>query len=334
MEKLLTVSVAAYNMEKYLRRTLESLAVPEILDALEVFVVDDGGRDASLAIAQEFERAHPGCFHAVHKENGGYGTTVNWSLAHATGKYFRPLDGDDWFARDGLIALIELLRETDADAVVTPCTRVYFDGDRETGERTLIADSEEISRLSEMRDGRRLLMHRFTYRTDILRAAKLELPGRVFYTDNIYVCAPLLEARSVRYLDAPLYCHRIGRADQSMSAEALARNLDHSTAVNRLLAGYCAEARRANCPNTALMEDFAAYMNRGMLRQLLAAPATRENLERLRRYDADMRALSPEVYQSAARSGKIGRLIAHLRRVNYAPWPLLRPLMHGRLGGR
>ena len=334
MGKLLTVSVAAYNMEKYLRRTLESLAVPEVLDELEVFVVDDGGKDASLAIAQEFERAHPGSFHAVHKENGGYGTTVNWSLAHATGRYFRPLDGDDWFERDGLIALIELLRGTDADAVITPCTRVYFDGDRETGARTLLAESEDAATLAELRGGKHLLMHRITYKTDILRAVKLELPGRVLYTDNIYVCAPLLQARSVRFLDAPLYCHRIGRAEQSMSAAVVSRHMDDSLTVNRKLAGFCAEARRTDCPNAELIENFTAYLNRGMLRQLLMAPASRENLARLRQYEADIRALSPAVYEDAARTGKLGKLIARLRKLNYAPWPLLRPLMRNRLGGR
>ena len=40
--KLLTVSIAAYNVEAYLTETLESLAVPEILDELEVLVIDDG----------------------------------------------------------------------------------------------------------------------------------------------------------------------------------------------------------------------------------------------------------------------------------------------------
>ena len=327
MEKLLTVSVAAYNMEKYLRKTLESLAVPEVLDALEIFVVDDGGKDASLSIAQEFERAHPDSFHAIHKENGGYGTTVNWSLAHATGKYFRPLDGDDWFARDGLIALIELLKGTDVDAVITPCVQVFFDGDQETGKRKMLAESEDITVLSELRDARKLMMHRITYRTDILRASKTELPGRILYTDNIYICAPLLKARTVRYLDAPLYCYRMGRSEQSMDPLVLARHIYDSMAVNYALVGFCIDARGSHCPNADVLERYTAYMNRSLLRQMLIVPATRENLDRIRKYEADIRLMSAAVYEETARSGKIGKLFRFLRRMNYAPWPLLRPFM-------
>ncbi len=106
MEKLLTISIAAYNVEGYIRNTLDSLIVPEILDKLEVFIVDDGGNDNTLQIAREYESKYPETFHAVHKENGGYGSTVNYSIAHATGKYFKLLDGDDWYLSRNLKRLI------------------------------------------------------------------------------------------------------------------------------------------------------------------------------------------------------------------------------------
>ena len=85
-EKLLTISVAAYNVEDYLDQALESLADPAYVNRLEVFVVDDGGSDQSLLIAKSYEEKYPDTFHAIHKENGGYGSTVNYSIAHATGE--------------------------------------------------------------------------------------------------------------------------------------------------------------------------------------------------------------------------------------------------------
>ena len=66
MGKLLTISIAAYNVEEYIRNTLDSLIVPEILDKLEVFIVDDGGNDDTLQIAREYEAKYPETFHAVH----------------------------------------------------------------------------------------------------------------------------------------------------------------------------------------------------------------------------------------------------------------------------
>ena len=40
MGKILTISVAAYNVENYIRDTLESLVIPELLDDLELFIID------------------------------------------------------------------------------------------------------------------------------------------------------------------------------------------------------------------------------------------------------------------------------------------------------
>ena len=119
MNKILTISVAAYNVEQFLEKTLGSLADSRYVDRLEVFVVDDGGKDSSLEIAKKYESRYPQTFHAIHKENGGYGSTVNYSIAHATGKYFKLLDGDDWMDRDGLNSVIAELEKHDEDVIIT-----------------------------------------------------------------------------------------------------------------------------------------------------------------------------------------------------------------------
>lgn len=326
MEKLLTVSVAAYNMEKYLRQTLESMALPEIVDRLEVFVVDDGGRDASLDIAREYEAHFPGSFHAVHKANGGYGSTINWSLAHATGRYFRPLDGDDWFDRDGLLRLMDALETAGADAVYTPHVSVEFDGDAERS-KLVKGGIMTATSFAELRDPLQLSMHRVTYRTDVLRAAGLNLPERILYTDSIYVCAPFAAARTILPLDFPLYCHRVGRDEQSISSAVRARHLDDSFRVGVALAECCRAQRASGGPNLGLMEEYTAFLNRGTLRLFLRAAPDGEYIPRLRRYDAEIRALSPEVYADAGRRGKMGRVVRLLRASGYRLARPLRPLI-------
>ena len=69
-EKLLTVSVAAYNMEKYIAENLRSMLEIDEADRLEIFVVDDGGTDSTYSLAKELEEKYPGIVYAVHKENG------------------------------------------------------------------------------------------------------------------------------------------------------------------------------------------------------------------------------------------------------------------------
>lgn len=71
MQKVLTVVVPSYNVEKYLQKTLESFVEESILSALEVLVVDDGSKDGTARIGKEFEKRYPGSFRVISKENGG-----------------------------------------------------------------------------------------------------------------------------------------------------------------------------------------------------------------------------------------------------------------------
>ena len=71
--KLLTISIAAYNVERYLEKALTSfLSSSTVLDKLEVIIEDDGSTDGTFAIAQKYEKLYPDIFRAIHKENGGY----------------------------------------------------------------------------------------------------------------------------------------------------------------------------------------------------------------------------------------------------------------------
>ena len=55
MEKLLTIVVPAYNVEKYIKNCLDSLIEISVLRSLEILVVNDGSTDRTLQIAKTYE---------------------------------------------------------------------------------------------------------------------------------------------------------------------------------------------------------------------------------------------------------------------------------------
>lgn len=86
--KLLTVSIAAYHVEDYLRETLDSFLIPEVTDQLEVLIVNDGSGEGVNEIAREYQTNYPDVFHLVDKENGGHGSTVNRRNRRGSGEIF------------------------------------------------------------------------------------------------------------------------------------------------------------------------------------------------------------------------------------------------------
>ena len=309
--KLLTVSVAAYNMEAYIRETLASLLSIEEVDSLEIFVVDDGGKDGTLSIAKEYEFNYPGVVHAIHKENGGYGSVQNYSIEHATGKYFKILDGDDWFDADGLENLLEHLKETNADVVITN----YYKGpEKNKLEVVRISDKVGCSGVVSPTDLKYPVgMWTITYKTSILRKINLVLPEHTLYTDRIYSTAPFCFVKEVLVLDASVYCYRTGRDGQSVSIESRIKHIDEYLQVTKEIC-MCSVGHPSN--KYVLLK--AAYAYKVTIRALLLLPASNDNKIRIKDYENEIRIISENVYKkSASLKTKMGCIITLLRFSNY-----------------
>ena len=119
-EKILTVSVAAYNVEKYLKKLVGSITAMKNRDMVEVLIVDDGSKDRTPDLGMKYQAQYPGIIRYIRKENGGHGSTINTGIREAKGRYFRALDGDDWLDTAGADELVKrLAQESEADAVIT-----------------------------------------------------------------------------------------------------------------------------------------------------------------------------------------------------------------------
>lgn len=130
MEKILSISVAAYNVASTLKETIDPFIESGVLDQLDIMIVDDGSKDDTAKIAQEYADNYPSSIRLISKENGGWGSTVNTGIRLAQGKYFRQVDGDDHYNAENMPAYIDALRNSDADMVITP----YITYDDSTGE--------------------------------------------------------------------------------------------------------------------------------------------------------------------------------------------------------
>ncbi|MCI9365782.1 MAG: glycosyltransferase family 2 protein [Clostridia bacterium] len=77
MSKILSVSVAAYNVEKFIEKNLDSFVNSEVRDKVEVLVIDDGSKDKTAEIVSVYENKYPGSIRLIKQSNAGPGSTVN-----------------------------------------------------------------------------------------------------------------------------------------------------------------------------------------------------------------------------------------------------------------
>jgi len=220
MEKILTISIAAYNAEKYIEKALSSLVCCK-MNELEVMVIDDGSTDETFSIAKEFELRYPKTFQVIHKSNGGYGSTINCSIERATGKYFKQLDADDWYHTENLDSFLHFLENTDSDIVITPFYKVF----EKDNHKEMVDSHSQIKPSSQAIDSirlsDRLMMHELAIKTSVLQSNDIKITVNCFYTDNEYVFEPLIHSDTVSRYKKPIYCYRVGLDGQSVSINSI-----------------------------------------------------------------------------------------------------------------
>lgn len=109
----ISVLMPIYNVERYLREALLSVADQTLRD-IEILCINDGSTDDSRAIVAEFCKLDAR-FRLIDKPNSGYGASMNRGLAEAQGDYVAILEPDDIYEPTALEALYKAAQVSDAD---------------------------------------------------------------------------------------------------------------------------------------------------------------------------------------------------------------------------
>lgn len=110
-----SIIMPACNVETFLRECMDSV-VNQTLKDIEIICVDDGSKDSTGAILDEYA-AKDERIKVIHKVNTGYGNSMNVGLDHATGEYVGVIETDDWADLDMFEKLYAVAKENDADVV-------------------------------------------------------------------------------------------------------------------------------------------------------------------------------------------------------------------------
>lgn len=240
--KVLTIVVPCYNSAAYMDRAIGSLLIGS--EDLEILIVNDGSKDNTSIIAREYEKKYPNIIRAIDKENGGHGDAINTGLEYATGMYFKVLDSDDWFDKNSLKKVLNILKNMIntskfLDMLITNYVYENMNTQKSKSINYKGAMPEDKiftwNDLGHLRNSQNILMHSVIYRTEILKKCNLDLPKHTFYVDNIYVYKPLPFVSTIYYTDLDLYRYFIGREDQSVNEKVMIGRIDQQIRVTKII---------------------------------------------------------------------------------------------------
>lgn len=125
MTPKISIIVPVYNVEQYLRQSLDSL-VNQTYPNIEIVAINDGSPDNCIGILREYA-ARDARVVIIDKKNEGVAAARNDAMKVARGDYFMFADGDDWIELNACERLIKVMAEYKPDVVMYSYYREYAD---------------------------------------------------------------------------------------------------------------------------------------------------------------------------------------------------------------
>lgn len=214
---LISIIVAAYNIEEYLPRCLESL-LTQSYGNIEIIVVDDGSRDNTGLICDQYAQKDKRV-KVIHQKNQGLSGARNSGLLKAKGDFIGYVDGDDWVERDMYRDMLMACQDSHAQMAVCAYRKTGPEAEVEvfSGEIHVLTRKEALE--IYICDNREYHIYNSVWSKLFCREAvkDLKFPAGRKSEDIVYTTRALLNIDTCVFLDTPYYNYMTDREDSIMN---------------------------------------------------------------------------------------------------------------------
>lgn len=222
---ILSIIVPVYNVERYLKKCLDSLLQQNLnAAAYEIILINDGSTDGSEAIAQNYTHSYSN-IKLFNQENRGLGAARNAGIELAEGKYIQFVDSDDYLEPNALAALIDKMEREQLDVL-----RFNYQNVNEAYKLIQYKSKHWADYRDELIDGIGFLNKRlgfacyacqFLFRASLLKKEENKFVEGIFFEDTEWTPRILVQANRVNSSDKMVYNYlaRSGSITKSVSVQ-------------------------------------------------------------------------------------------------------------------
>ena len=204
-----SIIIPIYNAEKHIATCLDSIVTQPFKD-WELILVDDGSKDSSLLLCENYAQKYPN-IRIFPKENGGVSTARNYGLQKAHGEYVLFVDIDDYLAENFFTALQDSSTKEDIIFLQYKC----FDNEGNVTEGENIEVLPSTTEPTQIQHYLSKWLHQNIMRTPWGKLIKRSVIndksfpiGQTIGEDSVFMFSVLAEAKSIKTVDDAFYMWR------------------------------------------------------------------------------------------------------------------------------
>lgn len=203
--KLISIVVAVYNVEKYISACIDSLLAQNYAN-VEIILVDDGSTDHSGEICDSYSKRDKR-IKVIHKENGGLSSARNVGIEMANGSLIGFVDGDDTVEKEMYEQLYTNMISTNSDISICGRYYVYEDGEKvirykEKPEMKVMNSKEAIAEMNSFSSFDMAAWDKL-YKTSLFNS--IRFPVGKLSEDYFIMYKLFLSSDKICYTPKPLY---------------------------------------------------------------------------------------------------------------------------------
>lgn len=228
--KVLSIIIPVYNVEKYLPECMERL-IPQLNDSCEVILVNDGSTDNSAVLCSNYCKSYNN-FVFIEQDNVGLSGARNTGINAASGKYLLFLDSDDYLANGAIDQISAAILEGDSDVIFIRA-KSFIDGSEK-----YVEEQVDYSRINNDRAPIDIFKELNSI-DSYWFAAWLFIPKRslviqnnaffkigLLHEDELWVPVMLSYASSATLINSCVYCYRVNRSGSIIQQKNIKKQLD------------------------------------------------------------------------------------------------------------
>lgn len=230
MEKRFSIIISAYNIEKYIKRAIDSV-LEQTFTNYELIVVNDCSTDNTLEKIKEFD--DPRIIIINNEKNRGLGAVRNIGIEKATGEYIVHLDGDDTlFEKETLERIDNLIGEDKPD--------IIYLGFKDVGgyNKTHLSTAENSTKEARLTCDINFSVPSKCWRREFLQENNIKFKEDIYYEDMVYSTHATILAKDYKYGEFPTFKYYRNRAGSIMSTPSMRRCSDMYRMLSYLIDLY------------------------------------------------------------------------------------------------
>lgn len=199
---MLSVIVAAYNVENYIEKCVDSL-VSQTYKNLEILVINDGSTDKTLEVLEKYKKNNN--VKILNKPNGGLSSARNYGIKNSKGEFLTFVDGDDYLEKEAYEISLKKIQEEKSELCIFGFSKIYDKKEKKIHLNKNLYKEEFLKKIFSKSDEASIIVCNKIFKSTLIKENEIFFENKAYFEDTGFIFRYLYFVKKISIIDKAFY---------------------------------------------------------------------------------------------------------------------------------